>query len=51
LLSRLVQRRVAQWQTEQADMMLSDAGRKASRYAKRSRKFSLARLFRPAQAA
>jgi pimeloyl-ACP methyl ester carboxylesterase len=51
LLSRLVQRRVAQWQTEQAEMMLSEAGRKASRYAKRSRKLSLGRLIRSRQAA
>jgi pimeloyl-ACP methyl ester carboxylesterase len=46
LLSRLVQRRVAQWQTEQAEMMLKEAERQASRYAKRSRRFGLGRLFK-----
>ena len=49
LLSRLVQRRVAQWQTQQAEAMLSEAGRQAARYAKRAKKFSLGRLFKPAQ--
>ena len=51
LLSRLVQRRVAQWQSEQAEMMLSEAERKAARYAKRAKKFSLGRLLRPGQSA
>ena len=46
LLSRLVQRRVAQWQTQQAELMLSDAERKAARHAKRSKKFNVGRLFR-----
>jgi pimeloyl-ACP methyl ester carboxylesterase len=50
LLSRLVQRRVAQWQTQQAEAMLSEAGRQAARYAKRAKRFSLGRLFRPTQA-
>jgi pimeloyl-ACP methyl ester carboxylesterase len=46
LLSRLVQRRVAQWQTEQAEMMMKEAERQASRYAKRSRRFGFGRLFK-----
>ena len=46
LLSRLVQRRVAQWQTERAEMMMEEAGRRAARYAKRSKRFGLGRLFK-----
>lgn len=49
LLSRLVERRVAQWQTEQAGIMLSEAGRQAARYAKRTKRFSFGRLLRPGQ--
>jgi len=55
LLSRLVQRRVAQWQTEQAEMMIAQTGRQTPGQtpapAKRARKFSLVRLFRSGETA
>jgi tetratricopeptide (TPR) repeat protein len=51
LLSRLVQRRVAQWQNEQADMAVAEAKRRAERYAKRTRKSRLPRMLRPKQGA
>lgn len=43
LLSRLVQRRVAQWQTQQAEEMLTEAERRAERYAKTAKRRGLAR--------
>jgi pimeloyl-ACP methyl ester carboxylesterase len=45
LLSRLVQRRVAQWQTQQAELMMKEAERQAARYAKRTKRFGLGRFF------
>ena len=47
LLSRLVQRRVSQWQTEQAEMMMKEAERQAARFAKRARRFNPLRMFKP----
>src|SRR5262249_1685235 len=44
-LSRLVPRRGAQWQTHQAELMMAEAERQAARYAKRTRRFSLGRIF------
>jgi pimeloyl-ACP methyl ester carboxylesterase len=51
LLSRLVQRRVAQWQNEQAELVLAEAERRADRYAKRTRRSKLPRILRPKQGA
>lgn len=51
LLSRLVQRRVAQWQEEQAELTLAEAAKRAERYAKRQQKtggrLGVLRLFKP----
>lgn len=37
LLSRLVQRRVAEWQTKQADYVMADSAKRAERWAKRAK--------------